>query len=194
MSNQLLPQLRQSVKSILMSAGFDFRMKTDDRRVLEDTILPAIARTPEYRRILFIGCDWYTRGYQKLFAERDYWTMEIDPAKSKYGARQHIMDSAENIAQHFQPDSLDFIVCNGVIGWGLDDKPGIERMLEACWTCLREKGVLLIGWNDVPERTPVPLSDLATLKKFQPYVFPAIGKTELLTNSDLRHTYNFYVK
>lgn len=121
MPNQLLPQLRQSVKSILMSAGFDFRMKTDDRRVLEDTILPAIARTPEYRRILFIGCDWYTRGYQKLFAARDYWTMEIDPAKSKYGARQHIVDSAENIAQHFQPDSLDFIVCNGVIGWGLDD-------------------------------------------------------------------------
>ena len=54
-------------------------------------------------------------------------------------------------------------------------------MLESCWLCLREKGVLMIGWNDVPEHSPVPLSDLDALKKFQPYVFPALGKTELLT-------------
>jgi hypothetical protein len=194
MSNQLLPRLRQSVKSVLMSAGMDFRMKTDDRRVLEDTILPAIARNSDYGTVLFIGCDWYTRGYQKLFAHRNYWTMEIDPSKKKFGARQHIVDSAENIAEHFKPASIDFIVCNGVIGWGLDDKPGIERMLEACWMCLRERGVLLIGWNDVPERTPVPISKLVALEKFQPYVLPVLGKSQLLTDSDLRHTYNFYIK
>ncbi len=194
MPTQLLSRLRRPVKSLLMAAGVDFRMKTEDRRILEGTILPAIAGSPEYKRVLFIGCDWYTKGYQRLFSECDYWTMEIDPAKSKYGARQHIVDTAENLALHFKPDSLDFIVCNGVIGWGLDDKPGIEKMLESCWLCLREKGVLMIGWNDVPEHSPVPLSDLESLKKFRPYVFPELGKSELLTDSDLRHTYNFYIK
>jgi hypothetical protein len=194
MTTQLLSRLRRPVKSLLMAAGVDFRMKTEDRRILEGTILPAIAQSPEYKRVLFIGCDWYTRGYQRLFAARDYWTMEIDPAKSKYGARQHIVDTAENLALHFRPGSLDFIVCNGVIGWGLDDRAGIEKMLESCWICLREKGVLMIGWNDVPEHSPVALSDLDALKKFQPYIFPELGKSELLTDSDLRHTYNFYVK
>jgi SAM-dependent methyltransferase len=190
-----MPRLRRTAKSIAMAVGFDFYQKTEDRKILEDIILPAIARWPEYRRILFIGCDWYTRGYQRVFADRDYWTMEIDPSKSKYGARQHIVDSAENLANHFKPNSLDFIVCNGVIGWGLDDRDGIERMLASCWRCLRDKGVLLIGWNDVPEHLPpVPLSEFGPLQQFQPYAFPALEAAELRTDSELRHTYNFYAK
>jgi hypothetical protein len=122
MSNLVMPRLRRTAKSIAMAVGFDFYQKTEDRKILEDTILPAIAGSPEYQRILFIGCDWYTRGYQRVFAGRDYWTLEIDSSKSKYGARQHIVDSAENLALHFKPNSLDIIVCNGVIGWGLDDR------------------------------------------------------------------------
>ena len=195
MPNQLMPRMRKTVKSILMAAGVDFRMKTDDRRVLEGTIIPAVARSPEYHNILFIGCDWYTRGYQREFVERNYWTLEIDPAKTKFGARQHIVDTAENLAQHFKPNSLDFIFCNGVIGWGLDDREGVERMLESCWDCLRDKGVLMIGWNDVPERLPpVPLSEVAALRKFRPYLFPELGTAERRTDSELRHTYNFYIK
>src|SRR4051794_1593372 len=82
---QLLPRLRTTIKSKLIAAGIDFYIKTEDRTILEDIILPAISRSDEYRRILFIGCEWYTRGYQKIFATRDYWTMEIDPSKRKYG-------------------------------------------------------------------------------------------------------------
>jgi hypothetical protein len=190
----LLPRLRSALKSLLISAGVDLRMKTEDRRILEDTILPAIARSDEYRRVLFIGCDWYTRGYVRLFTGRDYWTLEIDPAKRKYGAKQHILDSAENIAQYFEPDSLDAILCNGVIGWGLNSRDGIERMLEGCWNCLRTGGLLLIGWNDVSDHKPLALSDLKALQRFQPLVFPELGAAVLRTDTDLRHTYNFYVK
>lgn len=177
-----------------MGLGFNFYQHTHDRSILEFIILPAIARSPDYRRVLFIGCDWYTRGYEQIFIEREYWTLEIDPSKRKYGASQHIVDSATNLAQHFEPDSLDFIVCNGVIGWGLDDREEIERMLDACWTALREKGVLLLGWNDVPEHAPVALSELEALSMFQPYVFPELEREEVLTDTELRHTYNFYMK
>lgn len=189
-----LPRLRRRIKSILIAAGFDFYIKTEDRRILEDTILPAIAQSPEYRHILFIGCDYYTRGYRRILGKRDYWTLEIDPSKRKFGARQHIVDTAENLAQYFKPGSLEFIICNGVIGWGLDDRAGIERMLESCWSSLRERGVLLVGWNDVPEHSPVAMSDLKALRWFQPYVFPELGASEFKTNTDLRHTYNFYTK
>ena len=175
----LLPRLRRSVKSTLIAAGVDFYIRNEDRRILEDTILPAIARSQEYHRVLFIGCEWYTRGYRKILAKRDYWTMEIDPSKRKYGARQHIVDSAENLALHFKPNSLDFILCNGVIGWGLDDRAAIEQMLDSCWHCLREQGVLLLGCNDVPEHSPVAHSELAALRKFQPHIFPDLGVAEL---------------
>src|SRR3954447_6908983 len=186
--------MRRALKGLLIAAGVDFYMKTNDRRVLEDTILPAIADSPDVNDVLFIGCDYYTRGYRNVFAHCNYWTIEIDPLKSKFGARQHIADSAENLCLHFKPGTFDIILCNGVIGWGLDTRDGIERMLESCWCCLRERGVLLIGWNDVPEHAPVALSDLQSLRKFHPYVFPALGVNELETDTDLRHTYNFYTK
>src|SRR6186997_2328904 len=119
MIKQLVPMLRRTVKSKLMDAGFDFYIRTADRAVLEEQILPTISRSTNRLRILFFGCEWYTRGYQRVLAKHDYWTMEIDPSKRKYGAKQHIVDSAENVADHFGPNSLDFILCNGVIGWGL---------------------------------------------------------------------------
>src|ERR1700748_2231981 len=121
MLSQLLPKLRHTVKSKLMDVGVYFYIKTEDRRVLEDRILPAIARSPDVQSVLFIGCEWYTRGYRRILGKRNYWTMEIVPEKRKFGAKQHVVDSAENIALHFKPESFDFILCNGVIGWGLDE-------------------------------------------------------------------------
>jgi SAM-dependent methyltransferase len=194
MLSQLVPKLRRTVKSKLMDAGFDFYIRTEDRRILEEQILPAIGQSPKQLRVLFFGCEWYTRGYQRVLAKHDYWTMEIDPSKSKYGAKQHIVDSAENVALHFDPDSLDFILCNGVIGWGLDHREAIERMLESCWHCLRESGVLLLGCNDVPEHSPVPHSELVALKRLQPHIFPALGVSELRVATQLRHRYSFYTK
>jgi len=190
----LLQGLRRSFKLMLISAGMDFRIRSKDRSILEDKILPAIAQSPEYNRILFIGCEWYTRGYRQIFADCDYWTLEIDPSKRRFGAHQHIVDCAQNLALHFQPNSLDFIVCNGVIGWGLDDQSAIEQALDSCWLCLRDSGVLLLGCNDVPKHSPVVLSKLKSLRRFQPYIFPHLGTSELCVDTELRHTYRFYAK
>src|SRR5689334_3422673 len=93
----------RAARVALMAAGIDLYMKTEDRKILEGTILPAIARSPAYRRVLFIGCEWFTRGYRRIFSKCDYWTLEIDPKKRKFGSRQHIVDGAENLAAHFQP-------------------------------------------------------------------------------------------
>ena len=195
MSTQLLSRLRRPVKSLLMAAGVDFRMKTEDRRILEGTILPAIAAiagiSNEFFSLGAIGTRGATNGCLP-HAITGRWKLIRPRANTAPGSISSILPKIWRST--FKPDSLDFIVCNGVIGWGLDDRAGIEKMLESCWICLREKGVLMIGWNDVPEHSPVPLSDLDALKKFQPYVFPELGKSELLTDSDLRHTYNFYVK
>src|SRR5882762_2282845 len=63
----------------IMSLGIDLYLRTDDRRVLEQIILPYFAERSEFSRVLFVGCDWYTRGYARIFRAKTYITLEIEP-------------------------------------------------------------------------------------------------------------------
>lgn len=177
----------------LLACGVDFYIRSDDRRVLETVILPFFAKGSEWRRVLFVGCEWYTRGYRKMFAGKDYWTLEIDPKLARYGALRHITDSVENVGGHFSEGELDVILCNGVFGWGLDAPEAVDRAFRGAYDCLRVGGVFVLGWNDLPEHTPLPLDRCPALQNFQPWVFPPLGSAQFLTEAG-RHTYNFYVK
>jgi hypothetical protein len=59
--------------------GMDSYLETDDRRVLEEVVIPYFLNNDEYNRIVFVGCSWYTKGYNKWFLQyiKDYWTIEI---------------------------------------------------------------------------------------------------------------------
>src|SRR5438094_9531121 len=98
----VLSRLPQLGKDFLLSIGCDLRLDTDDRRILEDFIFPYVLSREDCRRILFVGCDWYTAGYAKVFRGREYWTIEIDARRRKYGAPQHVVGEAENVRQHFK--------------------------------------------------------------------------------------------
>src|SRR5215831_3432238 len=68
-----------------------FLLYCEDRRVLEQIIFPYFLNDQSFRSVLFVGCDWYTRGYNKIFeAQKKYITIDADPDKRKYGAKQHI--------------------------------------------------------------------------------------------------------
>ena len=167
---------------------------TDDRRVLETIIFPYFCQRNEFYKILFVGCEWFTVGYNEIFKNKAYWTLEIKPRRSKYGAKKHIIDSVENLNLHFNENELDLIICNGVFGWGLNAKANVERAFQGCFECLREGGVLVLGWNDRPRRCPFPLEECQSLKLFNHYVFPPLSTSQYLTADKNRHTYNFYVK
>lgn len=188
------------VKSILnkfINLGVFFGLSpglaTADRRVLEQKILPYFAESANFNHILFIGCDWYTKHYEKMFAAKDYWTLDRDPNKAIFGAKQHIRDEFKNINKHFANKSLDVIICNGVLGWGLNDPQEIDLTLLHAHQCLRNNGILVLGWNDTPEHH-VDLNSLQSLKKFQPYTFPPLATFSYRTQSKNAHVYNFYVK
>src|SRR6185436_5792402 len=89
-------------------------LRTADRAVLEVTILPYFAQDPRFERILFVGCDWYTKGYSRLFAEKEYWTLEPNRNRAKFGAIRHVEDFSQNVGRHFGTNDLDVIVMNGV--------------------------------------------------------------------------------
>lgn len=167
---------------------------TRDRRLLEEEILPHYARRNDVRRVVFVGCDWYTQGYRRIFHQHDYWTIDFDPAKRRYGARNHIVGPMENLASWFAPDSVDLLICNGVFGFGLNRIEQVERAFAAVYSCLRPGGELLVGWNDMPERKPFPLEQAAAIRSFEPFVFPPLATHRFETGSRFRHVFDFYRK
>jgi SAM-dependent methyltransferase len=176
--------------------GKDMPLETPDRYILEQKIIPYFIERAEFNKVLFVGCGSYTKHYEKWFDKKDYWTIDINPMKKIYGAKQHIVGSMSELSDSFQENDLDVIFCNGVFGWGLNDREEVEKAFAGCYQSLRKGGVLVIGWDDVPEKKPFPLETCESLNQFQPYYFPPLS-TALYVNlndeSD-KHKYNFYVK
>ena len=194
MFNGSLKQVRIGLHRNLIRFGIDVRKKRPDRKLLEQVIFPELLRTTDYQRILFVGCAWYTLHYPNLFRSRDFITMEISPDEAQYGATKHIIDSCENIAQHFEPNSLDLVVFNGVYGCGLNELPAIEQTLMAIYQSLRLNGLFIFGWNDLPDMAPYRIEQLTGLNAFEPYTFPPLNKTIYESNSKNRHRFHFYRK
>lgn len=175
--------------------GLINRIHNADRAVLEQTILPWYAARFDIRSVLFVGCDWYTRHYGSFFGDgRAYSTIDPDPWKARFGARLHHVAGLESIERLYAPGSLDLIVCNGVWGWGLDERADCEAAFNGCYETLRPGGHFLLGWNDLEGRRPLPLDSLASLKRFRSETFEPLGVARLLANPENRHTYDFYVR
>ena len=168
--------------------------RTHDRYLLEDVVFPSLRGRPDMQTLLFVGCDTDTAHYPAMFSDRLFITIDIDPGKAAYGAAKHIVDSAANLQAHFAPRSLDAVICNGVVGWGLDRAEDIDRMVEGSFVCLRPAGILIIGWNDTPPWRPPSLDTLAALDRFRELTFPPFPSPVYPTLNSYRHVFNFYEK
>lgn len=180
------------LRKLLMPLGVNFYLRMDDRRVLEKIILPYFQHRRDISNILFVGCDWYTRGYKRFFRDKNYWTMDKSSAQSKFGAPLHVVDSVARVADHFRPGQLDLIICNGVLGFGLNDLIEFDQAILACFKCLRTGGIFVLGWDDNDNRRPFPLESSRSLAMFQRFPLPPLGTDHYLTANVGRHTYDFY--
>lgn len=175
--------------------GIAARMDSPDRVLLEQRILPAYARRPEIRRVLFIGVDWYTMHYRRYFAAAtDFRTLDVDPRQARFGARRHICDAAQHVDRHFAPGSLDLVICNGVFGWGLDAADATREAFAACLRCLRPGGEMLLGWNDVAAHAPFDPSTVALAVGFEKCDLAPLGCWRTQVPMPTRHTYEAYVR
>ncbi|MGL5805511.1 MAG: class I SAM-dependent methyltransferase [Xenococcaceae cyanobacterium] len=182
--------------SSLFGLGIPFpRHLVPDRRILEKKILPYFANPEQFSKILFIGCESYTEHYKEYFHKQEYWTLEIDPDKSKFGASNHVIDSITNITSHFCANYFDAIICNGLFLIDIvDDKQEIETAIDGCYKCLKPNGIFLLGWNDIEELRPYYLEEYQNLTQFTPYRFPPLNTNQYQTKTTYKHTYNFYIK
>ena len=170
-------------------------METEDRRVLEQIIFGYYGAQTEFQKILFVGCQWYTRHYgRSYFPGREWWTIEPDEEARKYGGAHHIVAPLQELERHSAAGYFDLIFCNGVFGFGLDARTDCERAFAACYSRLRPGGHFMLGWNDLPARVPIPLESIDSLKLFEPWVFPPLGTWRYCTDTSFRHTYDFYRK
>lgn len=200
-AQSLLKPARQAVRDLLRrhaptlaSRLGSFRL-TEDRQLLESVILTYLRDDPAVARVLFVGCEWYTKPYERLFAGKEYWTLEIDPSKRRYGAARHVVGALLTIDTHVPADYFDAIVCNGVfMRTAMEDRDEAEASFAACRRCLKPGGWFVLGWNDTTELRPYPPSESAELARFERAVFPPLGVSELATDTSYRHTYTFFKK
>ena len=149
-----------------------------------------LPRQDEIHRVLDIGVAWYTRSYPRLFAGVDYWTVDFDPAKRRIAGAQHHTVSATQLTDVFDPGTFDLVVCNGVIGWGLNDPADVEKGLDACADVMRPGAWLVVGWNDMEGRRVPGLDDLLA-KRFRRQVFPVVGADHFIPETRYAHRFDF---
>jgi len=169
------------------------RKRFEDRNVLERIIFPYILSHINPKTVLDIGREDYEKFYNNFFKNVELWTMDIDPERKKFGSKNHIIDNVKNLEKHFEKNYFDFILMNGVFGWGLNEKNDIEKTFNSIFEILKPNGLFILGWNDVEDLTPVPLEKIEALKKFKTFTFPPL-KTSRFKCENGEHTYNFYNK
>jgi SAM-dependent methyltransferase len=192
----ILPQgLKHVGFKVRKSLGLTIPIRTDDRRVLEQIVIPYLSTQRDTDKVLFVGCEWYTQHYKKFFVGKKYWTIDFDPSKTAYGSRgHHIVDSLENIDKYFAGNYFDVIICNGVFGWGLNTKEQTKNAFGGCYKLLRPGGYFVLGWNDIPQSKPFHPEECTALRQFNSYIFPPLGATQYIPITSNGHTFNFYVK
>jgi SAM-dependent methyltransferase len=169
------------------------RQKYDDRRVLEQIVIPFVLSRFEPQTVLEIGREPYQAFYNEFFVGRELWTIDWDAARAQFGAPNHIVDDAANLRNHFRERYFDFVLMNGVFGWGLNERPAIERAFAAVHAILAPGGIFVLGWNDTPDLVPVPLDQVEALRQFTPYFFEPLNGTSFKC-STYEHMYSFFVK
>jgi hypothetical protein len=181
------------------------KLKSADRHILETVILPWLSAGPKVRRILFVGCAEYTAGYERYFAGHDYYTIDVDPSAVVYGAGpgHHFVDSVEHADSYFKASSLHAILLNGVFGYGLDDAQQAEKTVALCHDLLVERGVLIVGWNDLPQCKPFEPLSLLAWARFDRLEFDVLAvapgvrrlrRGDYLVDDDYQHVFSFFEK
>ncbi len=145
--------------------------RSPDRKLMLEDYLPAFAAGGG--RILWVGCKLYTADYPALLETQgaEVWTTDIDARVEGYGrAGRHRTGDISEADTLFADLAFDAVLCNGILGFGVD-RPEDQRMtLRALWKITAPGGRLLLGWNTdriadplglaAPEFAPEPLGDL----------------------------------
>ncbi len=162
--------------------------ESPDRKYFELSIIPFLAQIG-VKNVLFVGCRAYTQHYPRLFEEQGItlFTCDIDPFSERYGSpgRHRTIDVCAISPQVF-PVAFDAAVFSGVIGFGVDTVPQIERAALALASLLAPGSVLVQGWNS--DRSCDPLANPVWQSRFTRTC--KTGMTQRISFKDATHVFD----
>jgi hypothetical protein len=144
---RLLNPLRWAKAEVLHLAWKRGKYTPPDRKLFEEEILPALASEPDVSSVLSVGVAWYTARYADVFGDKRFVTLDVDPSRAAFGAKDHVTGDCTKLEELFEAP-FDVILMNGVIGYGLDDARSVDCALRACAARLRTGGTLVLGINE----------------------------------------------
>jgi hypothetical protein len=184
-----------SVRNILSSIGLlsprssrARRIRSlPDRRMMETAFIPALAA--EGGRILWVGVREYTLDDYALLEAGggEVWTTDIDPKADRWGRRgRHRTGDVGAADALFADQVFDTVVCNGVLGYGVDEPGHQARTFRALAALIPPQGRLLLGWNT--DKIADPLA--AGLHRPWFEAEPFAGKDARTTFAEVTHVYD----
>jgi SAM-dependent methyltransferase len=165
--------------------------RSPDREILQNTYLPAFAA--EGGVILWVGCRPYTGDYPALLESQGatVWSMDIDPRNAAWGREgRHRTGDIREVDRLFPDVVFDAVLCNGVLGFGVDALEDQARALGAMAAVLRPGGRLLLGWNT--DKIADPVAAGLTAASFEP--IPFAGQPPRIAVAGVTHVYDTLVR
>ncbi len=162
-----------------------------DRKLLADAYIPAFAA--EGGKILWVGCRAYTADdYPVLEAQGgEVWTTDIDPGAARWGVQdRHRTGDICEADSFFADQMFDAIVCNGVLGFGVDAPEQQRKCLQALSRILKPGGRLLLGWN--VDKIADPVAASLTEPWFAHQAFA--GQPARVSFAETTHVYDAFVR
>lgn len=162
-----------------------------DRKLLRDVYIPAFAE--QGGRILFVGCRGYNKGYYAILESRgaELWTTDIDPRSGRFGhGKRHRVGDICEADTLFGDLMFDGILCNGVLGYGVDSREQQDRAIAALSKILKPQGTLLVGWNTDKIEDPVVAGRFAVAFAQTPFA----GQPPRVRFDGVTHVYDTFVR
>jgi SAM-dependent methyltransferase len=169
-------------------------LAAEDRAVLEGSILPAVRSLADGRDVLFVGVEWYTASYPSMFPNGNLVTIDVAPQLSRYGSSRHVTVDVRCLADHFPNGSFAAVVCNGVLGYGIDQPEDVARALDSIAASLASNGWLVLGWNDVDGRRIPGLDSAASASGLHATAGCGLPTHRTEPIGPFRHVYAVYRK
>lgn len=128
-------------------------------------------------RCLFIGLDKHNWHYDRLL-EPDFYSIDLNPRNAAYGQpNRHVVGSATELSSDHPPNSFDVVIANGLIGFGLDTEEAFNQLMFECHRVLASNGMLVLGYNDKPDRLKFNVEQARGYQAFQTFEPGIAGMT-----------------
>ena len=167
-----------------------------DRTFLENKIFQFLNKISKPKEnLLFIGVAPYTRHYYSML-NYNVITLDFEKKFRKFGnGSNHIVGSATEMDKFFT-DEFNVIIANGLVGYGLVGKTDFNKMLKMCHSCLKEEGIVILGYNDNKDHLDFTIKKVSAYKLFDEFV-PRIKNLKtpsIKVNQKNDHTFLFLKK